>query len=63
MNHPWQQPIRPLEVLIPDTQHPERRFWVPVLFIRPRGTRGWEVISMAGNVWNDLQCELMEVKA
>jgi hypothetical protein len=53
VNHPWQQPIRPLEVLIPKTD-----MWATVLFIRPRTTRGWEVVSMAGNVWNDLEAEL-----
>jgi hypothetical protein len=32
--------------------------WATVLFIRPRTTRGWEVVSMAGNVWSDLEAEL-----
>jgi hypothetical protein len=53
MNHPWQQPIRPLEVLIPNTD-----LWATVLFIRPRTDRGWEVTTLSGNVWNNLEAEL-----
>ena len=53
MNHPWQQPIRPLEVLIPNTD-----FWATVLFIRPRTDRGWEVITMAGIRWSDHEAEM-----
>ena len=48
MNHPWQQPICPLEV------HPmvnENDRWFPVLFIRPGTDRGWEVITRNGVVW------------
>jgi len=48
MNHPWQQPIRPLEV------HPnanETGTWYPVLFIRPATGRGWEVITHNGVLW------------
>ncbi len=48
MNHPWQQPIRPLWV-IPDSMS----YGKYVLFIRPRSTRGWEVIVTSGNVWTD----------
>lgn len=45
MNHPWQQPIRPMEVrTIPDG------IWRPVLFIRPRTERGWEVVTTAGTI-------------
>jgi hypothetical protein len=49
MKHPWQQPIRPMEVrTIPDG------LWVKVLFIRPERInnqdRGWEVISTAGTI-------------
>jgi len=48
MNHPWQQPIKPLEV------HPlanEDGMWYPVLFIRPATDRGWQVISFSGILW------------
>jgi len=54
VNHPWQQPIRPLEVLVPRTAN----LWATVLFIRPKTDRGWEVITMVGNVWSDLEAEL-----
>jgi hypothetical protein len=57
MNHPWQQPIRPLEVLIPTTE-----IWNQVLFIRPRSERGWEVITRSGNVWNNDDTLIREVK-
>ena len=63
MNHPWQQPIRPLEVLIPDVQNPERTFWVPVIFIRPLHPRGWEVMTYVGNVWNSDQASITEVRS
>jgi len=49
MNHPWQQPIRPLEV------HPHKNtgdFWYPVIFIRPCNDRGWEVITRTGINWS-----------
>ncbi len=48
MNHPWQQPIKPLEV------HPlanEDGMWYPVLFIRPGTDRGWQAISFSGILW------------
>lgn len=48
MNHPWQQPIRPLFV-IPHGQS----FKCDVLFIKPLHIRGWEVITTSGNVWSD----------
>jgi hypothetical protein len=52
MNHPWQQPIRPLEVK-PD----KSAIWCRVLFIRPVHPRGWEVIVESGNVWtSDNSC-------
>ncbi len=53
MTHPWQQPIQPLEVLIPNTN-----LWATVLFVRPRTDRGWEVTTLSGNVWNNLEAEL-----
>jgi hypothetical protein len=46
MNHPWQQPIRPLECW---PQGAEECLYV--LFIRPLTPRGWEVITTSGNVW------------
>ena len=48
MNHPWQQPIKPLEV------HPlanDDHMWYPVLFIRPGSDRGWQVITHNGVLW------------
>ncbi len=50
MNHPWQQPISPLEV------HPminKNDSWYPVLFIRPCTERGWEVITQNGVNWSN----------
>lgn len=51
MNHPWQQPIRPLEV------HPNNNqtgVWYPVLFIRPRNNMGgWDVMSTGGYVYGE----------
>ena len=54
MNHPWQQPIRPLEVLVPRTAN----LWATVLFIRPKTDRGWEVITMSGSQWSSNEAEL-----
>ena len=48
MNHPWQQPIRPLYI-IPDGNG----FRCDVIFIRPLSTRGWEVIVLSGNVYSN----------
>ena len=57
MNHPWQQPIRPLEV------YPrELEVWRPVLFIRPGFERGWEVMTAAGAVWTTDDASIREVK-
>ena len=55
MNHPWQQPIRPLEVRVPDSD-----IWVPVIFIRPAEgvVVGWEVITRAGVKWTHLDTHL-----
>lgn len=58
MNLPWQQPIRPLEVLVPQSD-----LWVPVIFIRPRVDRGWEVITRSGSVWTSDQTIIREVTA
>jgi hypothetical protein len=46
VNHPWQQPIRPLEVCPTGVDQ-----WLPVLFVRPNAARGWEVITTSGNRW------------
>lgn len=48
MNHPWQQPIRPLEVN-PNVAPGQ---WFPVLFIRPATDRSWQVMSYNGILWN-----------
>jgi hypothetical protein len=56
MNHPYQQPIRPLEVK-PD----KSAIWCRVLFIRPRTPRGWEVVVESGNVWTEENAILREV--
>lgn len=59
MNHPWEQPIRPLEVLASTS---ETQNWNLVLFIRPRTSdRGWEVISWNGVHWTDAEAILREV--
>jgi len=54
MNHPWQQPIRPLEV------HPlanPDNMWYPVLFIKPGTDCGWQVITHNGVLWES--CDAM----
>ena len=68
MNHPWQQPIRPLEYIvrseIPTGELPDgvtwRPIWSPVLFIRPR-EYGWEIIGHHGTRWTDETAMLREV--
>lgn len=50
MNHPWQQPIRPMEILISPDDDPND-LWSLVLFIRPHGDKGWEVITRTGHRW------------
>lgn len=68
MNHPWQQPIRPLEYIvrseIPTGELPDgvtwRPIWSPVLFIRPR-EYGWEIIGQHGTRWTDETAMLREV--
>jgi len=61
MNHPWQQPIRPLEVLISPNDDPNP-LWSSVLFIRPSDGGGWEVITRNGVKWTDRQTIIREVK-
>jgi len=46
MNHLWQQPITPLEIAVTGVDK-----WIRVLFIRPSGERGWQVISTTGCLW------------
>lgn len=68
MNHPWQQPIRPLEYIvrseIPTGELPDgvtwRPLWTPVLFIRPR-EYGWEIMGQHGTRWTDETAMLREV--
>jgi len=56
MNHPWQQPIRPLEVA------PDRcDTWKLVLFVRPSGEHGWEVITTSGARWSSERALIREV--
>ena len=57
MNHPWQQPIRPLEVYPTPLE-----LWRPVLFIRPRTNGGWEVTTVAGSTWSNDDSTIREVK-
>ena len=65
MNHPWQQPIRPLDYIprseIPTEVLPDgvtwTPVWAPVLFIRPRDA-GWEIISVYGTRWTDVTAML-----
>jgi hypothetical protein len=55
VNHPWQQPIKPLEV------HPlanDEHMWYPVLFIRPATDRGWQVITHNGILWESTDAML-----
>jgi hypothetical protein len=52
MNHPWQQPIRPLEVN-PNVAPGQ---WFPVLFIAPYPVdtihvHGWQVLTYGGVHW------------
>lgn len=48
MNHPWQQPIRPLEV----NPNNAPGHWYLVLFIRPRSNGdGWEAMSNGGRFY------------
>jgi hypothetical protein len=62
MNHPWQQPIRPME-LKPNVAHPDQ-FWIPVLFIAPyemEGFWGWEALTVGGKLWDDSNAMIREV--
>lgn len=68
MNHPWQQPIRPLEyairkeVVVPDDsgEYDYRPAWSAVLFVRPR-EGGWEIMGFWGTRWTDETAMLREV--
>ena len=56
MNHPWQQPIRPLEYAVRNdgltsegvTDTP---FWYFVVFIRPTDD-GYQIIGQHGAIWD-----------
>jgi hypothetical protein len=48
MKYPWQQPIRPLEVHLFESGKS-----CLVLFIRPYGDDGWEVMDYLGFVSNN----------
>jgi hypothetical protein len=51
MNHPWQQPIRPMDIHPDNDDHGNR---YRVLFIRPTGNDGgWEVITVGGHKWTN----------
>lgn len=59
MNHPWQQPIRPLEV----NPNNQPGHWYMVLFIRPRNnTGGWDVMSVGGHVYGEKESMLRLAK-
>lgn len=64
MNHPWQQPIRPLDFWYKDETSESRWQCAFVLFIRPTDN-GYEVMDLLGkcrksgngshlNLWTDL---------
>lgn len=57
MIHPWQQPIRPLEVYPTPLE-----LWRPVLFIRPHTDGGWEVMTVAGSTWTNNDSTIREVQ-
>jgi len=58
MNHPWQQPIRPMEVR---PHNAEDDYYYPVLFIRPGNDYGWEVITRNGVNWCSNSARIREV--
>lgn len=53
MNHPWQQPIRPLEyfILSAGPTIDGEPVWYNVMFIRPTDN-GFEIIGENGARWN-----------
>ena len=62
MNHPWQQPIRPLTRVVRYASGD----WsdaVPVLFIRWTDTNGLEIVDVLGLRWRreDHELVLLEV--
>lgn len=62
MNHPWQQPIRPLEywILPVNRTDPGNPFWFDVMFIRPTDD-GFEVIGENGARWDARAIMIREV--
>ena len=59
MNHPWQQPIRPLEYRLLESQS-KQQFWYRVLFMRPTDD-GYEVIGQHGRRWDSTEIMLRTV--
>ena len=60
MNLPWQQPIRPLQYQLLNTEHPDRWSWV--LFIRPTN-ESWQIMGGPGVVWGPDSVTLRVVAA
>jgi len=65
MNHPWQQPIRPLEYAIINTEpipagFTYTPFWYTVIFIRPTDD-GYQIIGQHGAIWDARAIVLREV--
>lgn len=60
MNHPWQQPIRPLQYQLLSTEHKDRWSWV--LFIRPTNDN-WQIMGEAGCVWGPDSVTLRWIEA
>lgn len=59
MNHPWQQPIRPLEYRLLESTS-KHDFWYRVMFIRPTDD-GYEVIGEHGPKWDARAITIREV--
>ena len=60
MNLPWQQPIRPLQYQLLNTEHPDRWSWV--LFIRPTN-ESWQIMGEPGMIWGPDSVTLRVVAA
>lgn len=65
MNHPWQQPIRPMEYTILNSEPvPEglqfTPLWIRVIFIRVTDD-GFEVMGENGTRWNIADIVIREV--
>ena len=58
MNHPWQQPIRPMHVRRKNDDGSISGLQVDVLFIRPLDN-GWQVITMSGTSASNLNALLV----